>query len=147
MSRLLVRSRSFLQPCEQHTTARYASLVSGHGPCGGHLRLVRAPFPQHTSLATQQPRAFSSNPQCLYATGRASTASTKSQATPSIALAKAKQKELAMSGEIKIDDFGLLPDTFIMPRRSRRPGWVKNFQQRWALEKTRLRIKFWDFFQ
>jgi len=75
------------------------------------------------------------------------TASTKPQATPSIALAKAKQKELAMSGDIKMDDFGLLPDTFIMPRRSKRPGWIKDFQQRWELEKLRLRTKFWDFFQ
>lgn len=52
-----------------------------------------------------------------------------------------------MSGDIKMDDFGLLPDTFIMPRRSKRPGWIKDFQQRWELEKLRLRTKFWDFFQ
>jgi len=147
MSRLLVRSRCLLQPGGHYTTTRCPSVVSVHGLRDDHLTLVRASFPRHPSLATQQPRAFSSNPPCRYATGRGVTASTKPQATPSIALAKAKQKELAMSGDIKMDDFGLLPDTFIMPRRSKRPGWIKDFQQRWELEKLRLRTKFWDFFQ
>ena len=56
-----------------------------------------------------------------------------------VALEQAKQQALR-EGQIP-NDLGLMQDTFVMPFGKNRPSWLKDYKDRWRLEKRRFRLR------
>jgi hypothetical protein len=54
------------------------------------------------------------------------------------------KKQALRTGEIP-EDFGILPDTFIMPVEANRPSWLNNWKDRLKLEQARLGVRWRDF--
>lgn len=120
-----------LQPstqCSIHHVRRYA-------PQAYLFQSDNLPYPSkrpHT-------RPFSASTRCAAAGQtrqiKASQGSQPSQPSISVQRSRAMQKAMR-DGEIP-EDLGVLPQTFIMPFGSKRPGWIANWKGRLRLERAR----------
>ncbi|KAI7490267.1 hypothetical protein KC357_g2029 [Hortaea werneckii] len=133
MSRSLGNPFAKLQVCERQAAQR----------CAPQLR----PRRRHDDLPNRryqpsQSRPFSSSqPWRASQMGKAIAPSMRKQSQPSLASSRQQQLQQAFrSGNIP-NEMGLLPQTFIMPRRKNRPSWFTNFGDRKKMEWTRLRTR------
>ena len=95
--------------------------------------------PQHSSRSRQ----FSTSQPCRAQAVRTAMPAMKQPAQPSMAVAIEKAKQDAIRHGQIVNDIGLLPDTIIMPFKNR-PSWLKEFNDRWRLEKKRIKTRIME---
>ena len=137
MSKRLCTALRTTTRCQFHYARKCASRKASD-PTGDRDLLLNQP--RRSSASKLQLRSFSTT-RSWRAMARTVMPAGRQPAQPSmvVALERAKQQALR-EGQIP-NDLGLMQDTFVMPFGKNRPSWLKDYKDRWRLEKKRLRMR------
>ena len=138
MSKRLI---SVVQPATQCSSYQ----VRNRAPRAYLFRNDDTPQSRRSHVYRPNARSFSTTPsRCAGSVRQISPSQQSRPSEPSMsAQIERMKKEQLRSGKFP-EEFGILPDTFIMPYENKRPSWLRNRAARLKLEKERWKTRLYE---